>query len=87
MNLPTFWVAVFDYCRMTNGSVVSGVRSHSHNAARGGPVDSPHVFGLAADVVYDHADPYERRQRVAGRFGLAIELREGYDHLQPLDWA
>lgn len=86
MTVGAFWTAVYDYCRILGGSVTSGPRSHQRNAAVGGVLDSPHVFGLGADVVYDVVPDEARRRRVGLRYGLLVLVEADHDHLQPLDW-
>jgi hypothetical protein len=81
-----FWESVYLYCRLLGGSVTSGPRSSKRNALVGGILDSPHVFGFGADVVYDDEPPAARRQVIAARLGLRLIVERGHDHLQPTWW-
>jgi len=81
-----FTLAVHTYCLMTDGSVTSWVRTGAHNRQVGGVADSPHLYGLGADVVYDGSLVLGFATQTAARLGLTL-LREGdHDHLQPADW-
>lgn len=86
MRADTFALAVASYCRLTDGSITSWLRSRARNTAVGGVLWSAHLVGLAADVVYDA--PLERAVRVAlaARFGLRCIVESDHDHLQPVDW-
>ena len=74
------------YSHVFSASQTSGVRTMEHNAKVGGVARSAHLYGLAADVVYDGAPPgHEADAWLNGR-GLK-RIKEGdHDHLMPLEW-
>jgi hypothetical protein len=81
-----FAESVFTYCAITGASVTSLVRSPAHNADVGGVAGSAHLFGLGADVVYDHPAAPTPRDAIALRVGLRRISEVDHDHLQPLTW-
>jgi len=82
-----FAEALYAFAARHGASQTSGLRSVAHNAAVGGVARSAHLFGLAADVVYDEHQALADVSDTARRLGLLL-IREGdHDHLQPLDWA
>jgi len=87
MNPGEFTIAKLLYCFLLAASETSGYRTRAHNAKLPGSVEhSPHLLGLAADVVYDGPQPLELRQAWAQRLGLKLVVEADHDHLQPLDW-
>lgn len=82
-----FLAAVYAYLGRTGGSVTSWRRTEDHNRKVGGVPDSPHLQGLAVDVVYDlPAVDATSRGDLARQLGLALIIEHDHDHLQPADW-
>lgn len=77
---------VLAYSRVFSASQTSGVRTITHNAQVGGHPKSAHLFGLAADVVYDGARPGHEADDWLHARGLKRIVEGDHDHLMPLDW-
>ena len=86
MTPDQFTAAVRDYRHQLAASLTSSGRTLAHNQSVGGVLGSPHLYDLAADVVYDTLVPLDRCVAVAAALGLTV-IREGdHDHLQPVNW-
>jgi hypothetical protein len=71
-KLCSFYTKLIRNCWRFHGSVISGIRSPSRNMVVGGKLDSRHLLGLAADVVYDSIELREEawvEGRAAGMHG------------------
>jgi hypothetical protein len=86
MTRAEFTDALVTYCLLTGASVTSGIRSRAHNAAVAGVAGSAHLYGLAADVIYDAPHTAAMLDSVAARTGLRRLSEADHDHLQPLGW-
>lgn len=86
MTRADFADASYTYCVLTGASVTSGVRSRQHNDAVDGVAGSPHLYGLAVDVVYDAPHDAVYLDGVAARCGLRRLKEPAHDHLQPIGW-
>ena len=81
--------ALLRYCLATGASVTSWFRTPKHNlslSTRGSVPVSPHLRGLAIDVVYDAGKPPANADEVAAGYGLEIVHENDHDHLQPKGW-
>lgn len=86
VDVRQFAAGVYSYCLAYSASVTSWCRTPARNARVGGVLNSPHLLGLGADVVYDGSAPGEEADAYLGVHGLR-RIREGdHDHLQPADW-
>lgn len=86
MTRSDFAEAVFTHCAQLGGSITSWTRSGAHNAAVGGVSQSAHLYGLAADVVYDTPPSFAIALDTALRLGLLLLRESDHDHLQPIGW-
>jgi len=68
------------------GSVTSCRRTREHNALVGGVENSPHVYGVGADVVWDKVPELPRVQGYAMALNLHVIREKDHDHFQPVDW-
>nr|QJB19233.1 MAG: hypothetical protein [Microvirus sp.] len=84
--IPTFSLAVFDYCFYFGGSVTSWLRSQRRNRLVGGVDHSFHIYGLAADVVLDDfsMSTVADREAFAAALGLKLIFEGSHDHLMLL---
>jgi hypothetical protein len=86
MDVRDFAAGVYSYCRVFSASCTSWVRSTDRNRAVGGVINSAHLVGLAADVVYDGSPPGPEGDEYLALRGLK-RLPEGdHDHIMPADW-
>jgi hypothetical protein len=77
---------LWGYTVTFSGSVTSWMRTVEHNAKVGGVEKSAHLYGVAADVVYDGSPPGPEADEWLRRRGLK-RIREGdHDHIMPLVW-
>lgn len=74
------------YSHTFSASQTSGVRTIDHNAKVGGVEKSAHLYGVAADVVYDGARPGPEADEWLRRRGLRRIIEGDHDHLMPLVW-
>lgn len=81
-----FWDALRAYCAITSASVTSYGRTPTHNVKVKGVFDSPHLWWLGADVVYDAELNPTRREAIARRLNLRCLIEGDHDHLQPWEW-
>lgn len=88
MTRIEFVEAALMFCELTGGSVTSWKRTIAHNTKVGSTaVNSPHLYGLGVDVVYDAPVLKAVAVERARRLGLKLLRESDHDHLQPLDWA
>lgn len=87
MTEAAFAGAVRDYCRAMEASVTSWGRTRKHNKAVGSIIpESPHIYWVGVDVVYDTPPHPEVRRDIAFLHGLRVVVEATHDHLQPLEW-
>ena len=87
MTVELFARAVRAYCAAARASVTSWGRTPQHNAAVGGAPESPHLWWMGVDVVYDRLQPIEFRRDLAKGLGFTLIVEATHDHLQPADWS
>lgn len=86
MLIELFAQHLVEYVWHFHGSVTSWIRTTQHNRAVGGVETSPHLYGLAADIVYDEVPDLEVAQSYAAALALHVVRAHDHDHLQPDDW-
>ncbi len=86
MNVIEFTAAVGAYSIATRASVTSWWRTRAHNTAVAGVHWSPHLVGLAVDVIYDAPGRPAGAVNLARNLGLTLLAEDDHDHLQPAGW-
>jgi hypothetical protein len=86
MTPEQFAISKLVYCFLLGASETSGYRTLRHNAKLGGVAHSPHLLGLAADLVYDEPVELSVRQEWARRCGFKLVVEGDHDHIQPAEW-
>jgi hypothetical protein len=86
MTTADFADAVLIFAALTHASVTSWLRTPAHNSLVKGVQNSAHLYGLAADVVYDAPMPLSDVTERARRMELTLIRETDHDHLQPLGW-
>lgn len=76
----------YDYCLAFSASETSGYRTVDHNHDVGGTPGSPHVAGVAVDVVYDGGRPGPEADAWLKERGLRRISEADHDHIQPVGW-
>ena len=76
---------VHEYCLTLRCTVVAWQRTAEVNRKLGDEPNSPHLVGLAADVVYDSPIAAIHASRVAARFRLRVVHEQDHDHLEPIE--
>jgi hypothetical protein len=85
MSPSQFAEALIAYCGWSHASVTSYGRTPTRNQKVGGVPGSKHLSWLAADVVYDGAQPdLSAAKQRARHLGLLLLREDTHDHLQAL---
>lgn len=67
-------------------SETSGQRTRKHNEDLDGVANSPHLYWVGRDVLFDPPLHPVERTEAARRLGLRIITEQDHQHIQPADW-